>query len=174
MTIAENALIMISLVMLAGCVTDDYATGPIRMSEGTLAGYAKYKNLMSPGYFAVAVNGHGYGYTYCASGGSCSGNGIGTALDLCRAHAKTDKCVIYAYGGKPLFGGDEMPPVAVDRPKAQSATPALPAAPPTVTVPVNVQRNAESRLRELQRLRDQDLITQQEFDEKRRAILGSL
>lgn len=169
-----NGLSVAVLLALPACATDQYATAPIKMDARTLACYVKYKNLPAPEYFAVAINGNGCGYTYCPDGGSCAGNRIGMALDACQAYAKTDKCVIYAYGGKPIFGGDEMPPVAIDRPKPQAVVPALPAATPTVTVPVETQRNAETRLRELQRLRDQGLITPQEFDEKRRAILGSL
>lgn len=40
--------------------------------------------------------------------------------------------------------------------------------------PVNSPRSAESRLRELQHLRDDGLITEQEYTERRQAILGSL
>lgn len=156
-----------ALGALPACAADQYATGPIPMSEVTLAGYAKYLKLSSPGYFAVAINGRGYGYTYCANGNNCSNNGSARALELCRAYAKTEKCVIYAYGGKPVFGGNGMPPLAVDRPKTQ-------AAPPTMTPPPGTSSNAESRLRELQSLRDKGFITQQEFDDKRRAIVGKL
>ncbi|MFP5516352.1 MAG: SHOCT domain-containing protein [Alphaproteobacteria bacterium] len=46
--------------------------------------------------------------------------------------------------------------------------------PETKTVQSPQASTAETRLHELQRLRDQGLITQQEFDEKRRAIVGSL
>ncbi|WP_434615405.1 SHOCT domain-containing protein [Azospirillum sp. B2RO_4] len=157
---------------LSACVTDNYATGPIKMDSRTLACYIKYKNLPAPEYFAVAVNGSGCGYSYCPDVGNCGGNRIGMALDSCRAYAKTEKCVIYAYGGKPIFGGDDMPGVKADSPKPTPAQAAP--GPSTVTLPSVQARGAEVRLRELQRLRDQGLITPAEFDEKRREILGGL
>ncbi|CAO3401849.1 SHOCT domain-containing protein [Azospirillum palustre] len=166
--------IALASLALSSCATNDYANGPIKMDGRTLACYIKYRSLPAPEYFAVAINGSGCGYTYCPDGGGCSGNRLGMALDACRAYAKTEKCVIYAYGGKPVFGGDDMPSIAAGKPKAQEMPPAAPAASSTVTMPVETQRNAESRLREIQRLRDQSLITQQEYDERRRAILGSL
>jgi len=170
--VRPTLIIALASLALSACVTDDYATGPIKMDSRTLACYVKYKNLPAPEYFAVAVNGSGCGYTYCPDGGACSGNRIGMALDSCRAYAKTDKCVIYAYGGKPIFGGNDMPGVKADPPKPAPAQAAP--GPSTVTLPTVQTRGAEARLRELQRLRDQGLITPAEFDEKRREILGGL
>ena len=166
---------------LAGCVTDDYATGPIKMSEGALAAYVRYKNLPSPEYFAVSVNGNAVGYTFCPDGGSCSGNRIGAALDLCKSYSKGSKCVIYAYGGKPVFDGEEVPQVRITQPQAAPA-PTVPAGPPTITTPRTaatqpdhaMRRTPADRLRDLQALRDQGLITPTEYEQKRAAIVGAL
>lgn len=165
---------------LAGCVTDDYATGPITMSERTLAAYVKYKNLPSPEYFAVSVNGNAAGYTFCPDGGSCSGNRIGAALDLCKSYSRGSKCVIYASGGKPVFDGEEVPQVRITQPQPAAST--APAGPPTVTAPRMpttqpdhaMRRTPADRLRDLQALRDQGLITPAEYEQKRAAIVGAL
>lgn len=79
-------------------------------------------------------------------------------------------CIFTAEGiGRPA---DEN---AIDRFLGTFRDSRVPAANPnTVTAPRSAQQDPSSRLRELQRLRDQVLITQQEFDEKRREILGGL
>jgi hypothetical protein len=53
---------------------------------------------------------------------------------------------------------------------ANLRSPGAPAAPP----PVDPGRSAEDRLRQLQQLRDGGLVSAEEYDERRRAILDSL
>jgi hypothetical protein len=57
-------------------------------------------------------------------------------------------------------------------PAASAAAPVQPPAPPTATQPAAETR--ASRLRELEQLRKEGLITQQEYDEKRKALLSTL
>lgn len=153
---------------LTACQTTEYAKAPIPMSGKAAALYQTYKNLKNPGYFAVSKDGKAGGGSYCPDVGNCSGNSIYLATSICEQNSMGEPCVIYAYMGKPVFG-DEYG----GEPQAPSAIPQ------TTTVirgaeRASPQRTVADRLRELQSLLDQKLITTAEYETRRRAVLDGL
>lgn len=160
------------LVALAGCQTTEYASGPIQMTGAVLNTYMRYKQLPAPEFFAVSKDGKSAGASYCDGGGACAGNGTYIALQMCEQYAKGSPCVIYARGGKPVFDGPDLLDTKPADPAAQTKT--APRAAANSAAPVTMPRATADRLRELQSLLDQRLITQPEFDARRRAILDTL
>lgn len=77
--------------------------------------------------------------------------------------------------GAPLFE-NAPPPAAETVPTAETAPPATvaPAEPPPAETAPSAERSVEERLRELQNLLDKGLITPEEYEVKRREILGAL
>jgi len=155
-------------VTVSACQTTEYAKAPIAMTSSAAALYQTYRNLPNPGYFAVSKDGKAGGGSYCPDVGNCSGNGIYLATSICEQNSMGSPCVIYAYMGKPVFG-DEF----------DTGRPTPPALPQTSTVLRGgeqgpSQRAAADRLRELQSLLDQKLITPAEHETRRRAVLDGL
>jgi hypothetical protein len=66
----------------------------------------------------------------------------------------------------------QQPATAQQAAAPAGSAPAQPPAPPYATQPAAESR--ANRLRELEQLRKEGLITQQEYDEKRKALLSTL
>ena len=93
-------LLLPALGALAACAGSNIGSGPISLSPGTRAAYARYLGFNRPLAFAVSADGRASGAAYCR-GGDCMGNEVATALRLCRGSGK--ECLIYDLGGRVVW-----------------------------------------------------------------------
>ncbi|MGI9434255.1 MAG: hypothetical protein ACR2Q4_05410 [Geminicoccaceae bacterium] len=91
---------------LTACVIDDpnVGTGPIELSAATQEHFEAYKKERTPGFFAVAVDGHGAFYDYCPDG-RCYRSSSNDAIYRCKK-ANDKECKIYASKGNIVWKTD--------------------------------------------------------------------
>ena len=100
---ASATLILLVLpFILMSCVPieNKYGVGKINLSSAVLDGFAKYKELQDPSYFAVSEDGQRYGYSYCKKP-PCSTDWEYTqniAIYSCEKNSYGSPCRIYASG----------------------------------------------------------------------------
>ena len=100
-------------LLCASCQDPDFGTGPITLSPGAKASFARYLEEDAPIFFIVTEDGGGSYYLYCRGGFNCTSSAARMqGLNRCRTSHPGYDCKIYAVGRSVVWRDAEGTAVA--------------------------------------------------------------